>query len=110
MNAREFQPDVCSKDQADEAIAAVVAVRKVLDDKDTPEDISLDELLDKAKVSSNTYLLGLKICSKGNSVVMQRRPSESWINTYNPDVIRVWRANMDLQYMCDVHCILHAEV
>ena len=45
--AREFQPDMCLKDQAGEAIAALLAVRKVLDDKDTHEDISLDELLDK---------------------------------------------------------------
>ena len=106
--AREFQPDMCSKDRADEAIAALVAVRKVLDDKDTPEDISLDELLVKAKVSNSTYLLGLKICSKGNSVVMQRRPSESWINTYNPDIIRVWRANMDLQYILDPYaCVMY---
>ena len=99
---------MCSKDQAGEAIAAVLAIRKVLDDKDTREDISLDELLDKAKVSNSTYLLGLKICSKGNSVVTQRRPSESWINTYNPDVIRVWRANMDLQYILDPYaCVMY---
>ena len=47
------------------------------------------------------YLCGLKICSTGSSVVTQRKPSESWINTYNPDVIRVWKANMDLQYILD---------
>ena len=47
MIAREHQPDMCSKDQADEAIAALVAVKKVLEDKDTPEDLTLDEILDK---------------------------------------------------------------
>ena len=76
----------------------------MLDDKDTPEHITLDELLVKAKVSHSTYIQGLKICSKGNNVIMQRKPSESWINTYNPDVIRVWRANMDLQYIFDQGC------
>ena len=79
---------------------ALAAVWKILDDKDTPEDISMEELFLKAGVSSDIilYLCGLKICSTGNSVVMQRKPSESWINTYNPDVIRIWKANMDLQY------------
>jgi DNA replication protein DnaC len=106
--AHEFKPEMCSKDQADDAIAALLTVRKVLDDKDTPEDISLDELLDKAKVSNSTYLLGLKICSTGNTVVMQRRPSECWINTYNPDVIKVWKANMDLQYILDPYaCVMY---
>ena len=54
------------------------------------------------------YLCGLKICSTGNSVVMQRKPSESWINTYNPDVIRIWQANMDLQYILDPYaCVMY---
>ena len=81
------------------AVKALAAVRKVLDDEDTPEDISVDELLLKAAVSPDMYLCGLKMCSTGSSVFMQRKPSESWINTYNPDVIGVWKANMDLQYI-----------
>jgi DNA replication protein DnaC len=68
----------------------------------------MDELLLKAGVSSDIYLCGLKICSTGNSVVMKRKPSESWINTYNPDVIRVWKANMDLQYILDPYaCVMY---
>ena len=39
---------------------------------------------------------------------MQRKPSECWINTYNPNVIRVWRANMDLQYILDPYaCVMY---
>ena len=106
------------EEQAKRAVKVLAAVRKILDDKDTPEDISMDELFLKAGVSSsNIYLCGLKICSTGNSIVMQRKQSESWINTYNPDVIRVWKANMDLQYildprsicMCDVYSCIHAQ-
>ena len=87
---------------------ALAAIQKVLDDKDTPEDISVDELLLKAIVSHDMYLCGLKICSAGNNVVMKRKPSDSWINTYNPDVIRVWKANMDLQYILDpCACVMY---
>ena len=39
--------------QAEQAVKALAAVRKILDDKDTPEDISMDELFLKAGVSSN---------------------------------------------------------
>ena len=80
------------EEQAEQAVKALAAVRKILDDKDTPEDISMNELFVKAGVSSDIYLCGLKICSAGNSIVMQRKRSESWINTYNPDVIRIWKA------------------
>ena len=55
--AREFHSGSSTK-QAEEAKASLVAVRKILDDKDTPEHITLDELLDKSKVSCNTYLQG----------------------------------------------------
>ena len=75
------------EEQAEQAVKALAAVQNILDDKDTSEDISIsmDELLLKAGVSSDMYLCGLKICSTGNSVVMKRKPSESWINTYNPE-------------------------
>ena len=106
--AREINPEMCSSEEAEEAKAALLTVRKALDDKDTPDDISLDELLVKAGVPQATYLQGLRICYKGYSVVMQRTPQDSWINTYNPDIIRVWKANMDLQYILDPYaCVMY---
>ena len=47
--------------------AALSTVRNTLDDKDTPDDISLDDLLKKAKVSYETYIEGLQICCRSNS-------------------------------------------
>ena len=100
--------EVSCTEEAKLAKEALLTVRKVLDDKDTSDDVTLDELLVKAGVSEDIYLQGLKICSKGNSIVMQRTPSESLINTYNPDVIRVWKANMDLQYILDPYaCVMY---
>ena len=86
----------------------MVAVRNILDDKNTPEDISLDQLLDSAKVPHDTYVRGLGICTKGNSIVYHRERSDAWINPYNADVMRVWRANMDLQYILDPYaCVMY---
>lgn len=58
---------MCSAEEAKVATAALLKVRQVLDDKETPDSISLEELLVKAEVTEDTYLQGLKICSKGNS-------------------------------------------
>ena len=82
MIARQSTAATYPAEQAEQAVKALAAVRKVLDDKDTPECISIDELLLKAGVSCDVYLCGLKICSTGNSIVMKRKPLESWINTY----------------------------
>ena len=109
MVAREFPYRMCSTEEAEEVEAAqatLLTVRKTLDDKDTPDDITLDDLLKKAKVSYESYIKCLQICCRGN-IVMQRKPAESWINTYNPNVIRVWKANMDLQYILDPCILLH---
>ena len=115
MIAREVNPDFCSAEEAKEVTAAILKVRQILDDKDTPDSISLEELLVKAGVSEDTFLKGLKICSKGSSIVMKRAPGDSWINAYNPDVIKAWKANMDIQFIMDplclrdVHHFLHAQ-
>ena len=101
MIARQSSAATYPEELAEQGMKALAAVRKVPDDKETPEDISIDELLTKANVSHSIYLCGLKMCSARSSIVMQRKPSESWINTYNPDVIRVWRANVDLQFVLD---------
>ena len=102
--ARERQSDDIPK----EIEEALQVVRKTLDNKDTPEDITLEDLLEKANVSLDTYVNGLKICSRGNSVVMKRCPSECWINTYNPDIIHAWKANMDIQYILDPYaCVMY---
>ena len=85
--AREAEAQELSSEEEAQGKAALVAVREVLDAKDTPDEISLDDVLDKAGVSHDTYCQGLKICSRGNSIVLQRKPSESWINAFNPNVI-----------------------
>ena len=107
VKARQVPPDD-SSEETKAAMAAVVAVRSVLDDKNTAEYISLEQLLDRAKVPHDTYVRGLGICTKGNSIVYHRERSDSWINPYNADVMRVWQANMDLQYILDPYgCLMY---
>ena len=62
MTARQMAL-VDTSEETEVAEAAVVAVRKILDDKTPPEDISLDQLLDSAKVPHDTYMRGLGICA-----------------------------------------------
>ena len=49
--ARQSTAATYPEELAKQAVKALAAVRKVLDDKDTPEDISMDELLTKTNVS-----------------------------------------------------------
>ena len=94
--------------EAEQLMASLVRVRSILDDKNSPSDISLVDLLNKGQISLDAYIKALKICSKGNSIVMKRSPSECWINTYNPDVLRIWKGNMDIQFILDPYaCVMY---
>ena len=106
--AREAHKDQLSNDELSKIQEVLSVVRKTLDDKNTPDDITLMDLLAKCEVSLDMYMKGLKVASRGTSVVMKRSPSECWINTYNPDIIRVWKANMDIQYILDPYaCVMY---
>lgn len=108
MIAREVQSEMYSNEDISVALTALTVIKKILNDKMLPEDITLDKLLGQAGISYSDYIRGLQICSSGNSVVLRRKPSESWINNYNPDVIMVWKANMDLQYILDPYaCVMY---
>ena len=80
----------------------------MLNSSDISDDSTLADVLAKASVSMAAYVRGLSMCSSGNAVIMQRQVSETWINTYNPDVLRVWRANMDIQFILDPYaCVMY---
>ena len=74
-----------------------------LDEMKEGEDISFDELLLALKVTEENYLLA--VCSSLNAatVFLKRTPNELRMNNYNPACLRVWRANMDIQYVLDVY-------
>ncbi|KAK0133509.1 ATP-dependent DNA helicase PIF7 [Merluccius polli] len=41
-------------------------------------------------------------------VMLKRDPNDCWINNYNPDLLRAWNANMDIQYVVDdFTCIMY---
>ena len=111
---REYTPDLYSKEEKVEAEEALFEVYRLLN-SDNGSEVSLEELLAQADVTMQAHLRGLSFSSVGNGVMQQRKPSECWISSYNPDILRVWQANMDLQFildplcLCDVHCILHAK-
>jgi len=40
--------------------------------------------------------------------MLRRKPSDIWINQYNPDLLKCWNANMDIQYITDAYsCVMY---
>ena len=80
-------------------------VGKSIDNLDT-YDITLEDILHKSEISKETYMNALKISKSGNTLVLKRNPNEMHINSYNPDILRIWQANMDIQFILESYAVL----
>ena len=48
-----------------------------------------------------------KVATK-TEIVMKREAKDVWINGYNPDLLRAWRANTDIQFILDPYsCVMY---
>ena len=81
-------------------------VQKLIADGNT--ELSLSELLDKAKVTEQEYVDALELSTNSSVVILQREPSECYINNYNPSVMLAWQANMDIQFVLNAYaCVMY---
>ena len=71
-------------------------------------------VLDEAKIQGNTFdeqndryeeALSVSL-KKGYAVLVKRDVDEIFTNTYNPEWIKSWNANMDMQFCMDFFAII----
>ncbi|XP_060596137.1 uncharacterized protein LOC132750210 [Ruditapes philippinarum] len=88
------------------ALTSVFEQLKVVEEFNT-----LQEILDKAKVTKQLYLNALHwIKTRGGqpAVLLKRKPVSVNINNYNPTLIRAWEANIDVQFVTNVYsCVMY---
>lgn len=70
--------------------------------------IPTEEILANAGVSQEVYLDALRVNKTGTSLVLKRQHQDVYINNYNPDILRIWRANHDIQFIINPwSCIVY---
>ncbi len=90
-----------------EARAKLKPVWDLLNDPQASFD-SLSELLTECKMSIEDYDENVEALSNANVILLKRDPKESWVNGYNPDLLRAWNANMDIQFVIDAFsCVMY---
>ena len=67
----------------------------------TTESQTLDSILDKAHISTDTYINALKVSHRGRSVILKCDPSDVNINGCNHEILCLWGANIDFQFVLD---------
>ncbi|XP_047213329.1 uncharacterized protein LOC124863125 [Girardinichthys multiradiatus] len=102
--SRKSKPIIISNQQR-EAKRKLKSIRDLLmDQKSSFKD--LPELLQACKMTKEEYNHYVDALTSGMVVMMKRDPKDSWVNGYNPDLLRAWNANMDIQYVIDEYsCI-----
>ena len=102
------QPEENCQQQIDFAVRILTAVKEVLQSKDLPSNVTLDEVLTTAHVTLDDYTTALSISKCGQSIILKRQPSEQNVNCYSPAVLRAWQANMDIQYVINAYaCVMY---
>ena len=78
------------------------------------EDITFEAFLEKVELTESQCIENIRYSLKRPTLLLRRSPSEIRINTYyNTNLLKAWRANMDLQFVLDpydlrcIHSVLH---
>ena len=90
-----------------EAKAALQKVWNLLSDKQRMF-TSFEDVLSAAEISQDEFEEHMSACSNKQTIYLQRKVGEQWINNYNPHLIRAWNGNMDIQYVMDAYsCVMY---
>ena len=65
------------------------------------QDIAFETFLEKLKLTEDQYLKVIRYSLKRPTLFLKRSLFEIRINNYNPNLLKAWRANMDLQFVLD---------
>nr|DAA01286.1 TPA_exp: replicase/helicase/endonuclease [Danio rerio] len=69
---------------------------------------SITQLLQETNMCYEDYETYIECMSKSNTIVMERRPQDCWVNGYNPLLLKAWNANMDIQFILNPYsCIMY---
>lgn len=62
---------------------------------------SFDKFIQSLGLTFDEYILSIRFSIQRETIFLQRLPSDIRINNYNPDLLKAWRANLDIQYVLD---------
>jgi hypothetical protein len=105
--AKQLESDVPNRQEIINKNADILSlVSKILQSSEFDDNMSLTEILGKAYITTEEYYAALQMSSMGNKIVLKRTPKEIWINNYNPEWLRAWNGNMDIQVCTDIFAVV----
>ena len=70
--------------------------------------IKFNEILNELNISYELYILALRSTIKKRKIFLKRDIEEIYINNYMTQLVNVWNANHDIQYVLDPYsCVVY---
>ena len=76
-------------------------IKSILDEMKYGENTTFEAFLEKLELTEGQYIEAIRYSLKRPTLLLKRSPSEIRINNYNTNLLKAWRANMDLQFVLD---------
>ena len=76
-------------------------IKSILDEMKYGENTTFETFLEKLELTEGQYIEAIRYSLKRPTLLLKRSPSEIRINNYNTNLLKAWRANMDLQFILD---------
>jgi ATP-dependent Clp protease ATP-binding subunit ClpA len=76
-------------------------VQDILKEVKKEETMSFTEFLDKCGLDKQQYLLALRSSLDKTKVFLKREIADIRTNNYNPNLLQIWKANTDIQFVLD---------
>ena len=101
------EPDLKKrKEKIEAAKSTLKKAMELLNNPDLDENMTLDDFVEKLKVTKEQYMDHISITEKGRTIIMKRRVKERFVNNYNKEMITAWNANMDIQLTLDPFAVI----
>jgi exonuclease III len=94
-------PHDLNKDELKMHKSNYLSIQNVLSSLKKGEMLTHQEFLDKCHLNNEEYLLAIRSSIDKSKVFLKRSVLDVRTNNYNPDVLNIWRANTDIQFVLD---------
>jgi DNA replication protein DnaC len=101
------RPDIAVQLTTEEKRANDDILSKVKEEIENDPMQSLEEVCDKCSIDPEDYMNAVIASETSQTIILKREPKDVFVNNYNPKVISLWKANMDLQYCADKYQVVN---
>ena len=60
-----------------------------------------EQFVEEMNLTNDQYIKAIQYTLQRDTLFLKRSPAEIRVNSYNVDLLKAWRANMDIQYVLD---------